>query len=72
MQYQIAWPPFTRNVKITIIGLTLIFLVTVLSMGAFNFSGEYLMVSGPQVFERGRVWTLLTYAFFHQIGRAHV
>jgi len=65
MQYQIAWPPFTRNVKITLIGLTLIFVLTVLSMGAFNFSSQYLIVSGPQVFERGRIWTLLTYAFFH-------
>lgn len=66
MQYRIAWPPFTQNVKFTIIGLAVIFLVTVFSTDAFVFSSQYLLVSGPQVLQEGKVWTLLSYAFFHK------
>lgn len=65
MQYRIAWPPFTRNIKITIIGLVALFLVTVFSTSVYDFANQYLLVSGAQVFERARVWTLLSYAFFH-------
>jgi membrane associated rhomboid family serine protease len=65
MEYRVAWPPFTRNVKITVIGLAVIFLATVLSGALNNLVAEYMLVSGPQVFGRGYVWTVFTYAFFH-------
>lgn len=65
MQYRLAWPPFPRNIKITVIGLVALFLVTVFSAQAYAFVSQYLLVSAPQVVQAGRVWTLITYAFFH-------
>lgn len=65
MQYRLAWPPLTRNVKATIITLGLFFVATVFVPALNDFVARYLLVSGPQVFEQGRVWTIFTYAFFH-------
>jgi|SRR5690554_2155327 len=66
MQYKIAWPPLTQNTKTTIIGLAVIFLVTVAWPDAFAFVQNNLLVSAPDVVQQGKIWTLLSYAFFHQ------
>lgn len=64
VQYQVQWPPFTRNIKI-LAGLLfgLWFASTMIDpLGAFV--NQELLVSMPAV-ASGKVWTLLTYAFWH-------
>lgn len=62
MQYQMAWPPFTRNLKITLAGLAVLWAVGVEFTA---FVEEYMLVSRSAVFEQGHVWTLLTYSLWH-------
>ncbi|MFP4600446.1 MAG: rhomboid family intramembrane serine protease [Persicimonas sp.] len=65
MQYQMAWPPFTKNIKITILGLVALFLLTVFAVPVNEFAAEYMWLSKDHIFEQGYVWTLLSYALFH-------
>ena len=65
MQSKIAWPPLTRNIKITLIGLVVLFLLTVLVPSVNDVAMEYLWLSKGQVVDQYYVWTLLSYAFFH-------
>lgn len=64
MQYRIAWPPFTKNIKITLIGLVVLFL-PIVAPTVYAYVDEYMMVSADQVVDKGYVWTIFTYAFFH-------
>jgi membrane associated rhomboid family serine protease len=65
MQYQVAWPPFTKNIKISIFGLIALFLVTVFVPAFNDVARQYLWTSKVHVFDWGYVWTIITYAFFH-------
>lgn len=65
MQQRLGWPPFTKNLKITLGVLLAIFLVTVFAPVANDFAREYLWLSADQVVERGYVWTIFSYALFH-------
>lgn len=65
MQMRLAWPPFTRNVKITLGVLAALFLAS-LSRGVFGAVDRYLLVSRDAVLADFELWTVLTYAFFHQ------
>jgi membrane associated rhomboid family serine protease len=65
MQSSIAWPPFTKNLKITIIGLVALFLVTVFVPSVNDLAEQYLWLSKTQVLDLGYVWTIFTYALFH-------
>ncbi len=65
MQYRLAWPPFTRNIKITLALLVALFLATVFIQPLYLFSRDYLYVSADSVVRQGHVWALFTYAFFH-------
>jgi membrane associated rhomboid family serine protease len=65
MQSRIAWPPFTKNLKITIFGLIALFLVTVFVPSINDLVSQYLWVSKTHVVDLGYVWTIFTYAFFH-------
>ncbi len=65
MQYRIAWPPFTTNIKITILGLVALFLITVFVPTFNDLAAQYLWLSKTQVVDLGYVWTIITYAFFH-------
>lgn len=65
MQTRMAWPPFTQNIKITVIGLVGIFLLTVFATPVNDAAMEYLWLSKDQVVEQGYVWTIFTYALFH-------
>lgn len=66
MQTRVAWPPFTKNIKITLIGLVVIFLITVFVPQINDLARQYLWVSETHVFDWGYVWTIFTYAFFHE------
>lgn len=65
MQYRLAWPPFTKNIKITLAVLVPLFLVTVFVPSFNDFAMQYLWLSEHQVVDLGHVWTVFTYAFFH-------
>lgn len=70
-QYRSAWPPITQNIKITLVGLVCFFLLTLTlndlgyGMGHGEFLAEYFLLSKDRVFEEYRIWTVLTYSFFH-------
>jgi len=61
-QTRLAWPPITRNIKITLAVLIVFWLGTVQFDG---FARQYLFVSYEAVFERYYVWTIATYALLH-------
>ena len=63
MQYRMAWPPLTRNIKLTLGALFVLWIGTV-QFTEFVFN--YMLVSRDAVFERGQVWTLLSYAIVHR------
>lgn len=62
MQTRTAWPPFTKNLQITVVALIILWVVGVEFTG---FVDEYMLVSRDAVVGRGHVWTLLTYSLFH-------
>ena len=64
-QSRIAWPPLTDNVKYTLIGLAVLFVVSSFP-SIYTYVDSYLLVSSDAVLEEYRVWTLLTYALFHE------
>jgi len=69
----LAFPPFTRVVKLLIIANTAIFLLTVL-MQTFWPAGTALLRFGwliPRDVLHGAVWELVTYSFFH-VGLFHL
>lgn len=65
VQYQLAWPPFSKS----IIGLAVAFFVcwllpvVIAPLGAFVDS--HLMLTRGAILQDYEVWTLLTYALFH-------
>ena len=61
-QMRLAWPPVTRNIKITLAVLAL-FWIGMVQFDAFVY--DYMLVSREAVFERYYAWTLLTYALWH-------
>ena len=65
MQAQIAWPPLTNNVKYTLIGLAVIFIAQLFPV-VDNVVDAYLLVSSDAVIRDYRIWTVFTYALFHE------
>lgn len=61
MQTRVAWPPFTRNIKITLAGLAILWLV---AFEATAFVRNYMVVSVDAI-ARGQIWTLFTHALWH-------
>lgn len=64
MQGRIAWPPFTKNIKITL-GVLVAFFLASLPKVVYEYVSEYLLLSRDAVIADYEVWTLLTYALFH-------
>mgnify|MGYP006291009909 CR=1 FL=1 len=64
MERRIAWPPFTTNIKITLGVLGVLFLLSI-PASLYQYVDQYLLVSRDAVVADYEVWTLLTYAFFH-------
>lgn len=61
-QTRLAWPPVTRNIKITLGVLAVLWL----GMVQFDdFVYRYMLVSREAVLDDYHVWTLLTYALWH-------
>lgn len=61
----LALPPLTRNIKLTLIGLSVLFFAQVLSAELNYLVSRYMLISADQVLVRGRFWTLLTSNLFH-------
>lgn len=64
MQYRMAWPPFTRNIKIALVAMVVLWIVRVQFTG---FVDEYLIISQRALYEQSfpYVWTIFTHALFH-------
>jgi len=62
MQGRLAWPPLTRNLKIT---LGVLVALWVMAVQWTDFVHRYMLVSRVAVFEQGYGWTILTYALWH-------
>lgn len=66
MQYRMAWPPLTDNIKITLIGLAVLFLLTVVSPTLFEaVVWPYMIVSKDAVVEHFQIWTIVSYSLWH-------
>ncbi|RVU46929.1 rhomboid family intramembrane serine protease [Lujinxingia sediminis] len=62
---QFYWPPFTRNIKITLVGLFTLWFASVMIAPLGAFVDDYMLLSRSAVIDQGQIWTLLTYAFWH-------
>jgi membrane associated rhomboid family serine protease len=79
VQRRQAWPPLTSNLKITLGVLAVFWLATLqivqpgsagfvqelTGLTGEQFLNEYMLVSRETVLGEWRIWTLLTYAFWH-------
>jgi rhomboid-like protein len=64
-QLQLAWPPLTTNLKVTMGALFALWVVQIQLTGPDGtFTRLYLGLSAHNIME-GRVWTILSHAFFH-------
>ncbi len=61
-QTRLAWPPVTRNIKFTLLGLLALW---VAGVQWTSFVERYMLVSRRAVFVDGHVWTIFTYALWH-------
>lgn len=64
-QYRMYWPPVTRNFKIIAGVLFTLWIASVMYVPLRVFSAENLLISRDAIMNKGQVWTLITYAFFH-------
>ncbi|RAL23935.1 hypothetical protein DL240_07245 [Lujinxingia litoralis] len=64
-QLQFYWPPFTRNIKITLLALFVLWFASVMIAPLASFVDHYMLISRQAVLNQGQVWTLLTYALWH-------
>jgi membrane associated rhomboid family serine protease len=59
---RLAWPPLTRNIKYTLIGLLVLWVVRIQWTGMVD---QYMLLNQKAVFQHGYVWTILTSSLFH-------